>query len=88
MQAIITKVIPATNRLATRIKATCPAGTITIQASLAEDQTHLEPNVRYTGNALAHRYVIKELLRRLDWHPSSIHTGDLPNGDYVHVLEY
>lgn len=86
MQAILTKVLPATNTKPTRIKASCARGSIILG---------------YTGcDEVAHRYVAAQLrLRFIDedvkqygspketnpWGRPFV-TGCLPNGDFAHVF--
>lgn len=55
-QAIVTKVLPATAKKGTRIKATCEAGSLT----RSNAQSHLSLN-QY------HRVVAIELAEKLDW---------------------
>jgi len=88
MQAIITKILPATATKPTRIKAICASVNLTLSKGKAE--LEVAPNfvTSYTRETETHRVVALHLLNKLDWYPKSIHTGDLPNGDYVHVLEY
>ena len=76
MQAIQTKVLPATNTKGTRVKAWCQAGAITrpygqITESLQDYQ----------------RTVAIELADSLDWLDNcDIESGWLPNGQGCHVL--
>ena len=76
MQAIETKVLPATNTKGTRVKATCQAGSITrsfgqITESLQDYQ----------------RTVAIELAESLNWlDRCDIYSGWLPNGNGCHVL--
>ena len=76
MQAIQTKVLPATNTKGTRVKAWCQAGAITrpygqISESLQDYQ----------------RTVAIELADQLDWLANcDIESGWLPNGQGCHVL--
>lgn len=76
MQAIQTKFISPTNHRGSRIKATCAAGTLTVQwdYSLGIDGNH-------TAAAIA-------LIAKLDWQDvvDTIHSGTLKDGSMVHVL--
>ena len=75
MQAIKTRYLPPTNFRGSRIKAECYAGSITIPY-----------NYSYTSEDL-HRFAAFELLAKLEWNPSVLHTGELKDC-YVHVLEF
>jgi hypothetical protein len=72
-QAIVTKYIGPTNTKGSRIKASCEAGSITIQypSQLSEVDAHKEAFVA--------------LAKKLDWDKYTWHVGGLKNG-YVFVL--
>ncbi len=89
MQAILTKVIPATNTLPTRIGASCARGRIMFST------THLTVGV---GSDEAHREAAKSLCAKFvaddlkeygtnnnPWAGEFV-TGTLPNGDHCHVF--
>ncbi len=90
MQAIITKVLLGTNTLPTRMKAECSAKSIVLSKNSVEDCTIIPPpnDQAYTHDAYQHRKLAWNLVQQLEWTPKAMHTGDLPNGDYVHVLTY
>lgn len=74
MQAIQTKVLPITDKnLDTRIKATCAAKSIVVYWM---DNLDVEEN---------HRYAARQLMKELNW-DNDIHTGQLKDGSFVHVL--
>lgn len=88
MQAIQTKVLPATNTLGTRIKATCERGSFTIPY----------PDGKDLGDAhhVAARYLTTQFanedskhygtnLSRNPWLRPFV-TGQLPDGSYAHVF--
>jgi hypothetical protein len=77
MQAIQTRYIAPTNTKGARIKAWCAAGSKTIgyPYGLTID--------------LAHYDAAQQLLVQMQWtgvHYGVLVQGDLPNGDYCHVL--
>ena len=74
MQAILTKYIAPTNYRDTRVKAACAAGTVTIAYDSGLD---LE------ANHIAAAKALQEKLGRT----GKLHTGTIPNGDFVHVTE-
>lgn len=74
-QAIITKYLGPTNTLGARIKATCAGGSITRAYDYALDL-----------DAQSHTAALA-LCRKLGWDAARLHSGVLPNGDSVHVLE-
>ena len=77
MQAIITKYLPVTNSRGSRIKATCAAGSITI------DYPH-----ELSGMAV-HASAAKALVQKLGWgfaHYGDLMGGQLPSGDYAFVF--
>lgn len=77
MQAIETKYIPPTNNKGARIKAQCAAKTIIIGYPYEFD------------GQKAHRYAMNELCQvmggKYGWNSSDFVTGQLKNGNYVHV---
>jgi hypothetical protein len=77
MQAIITKYLSATNSRGSRIKATCEAGSITI------DYPH-----ELSGMAV-HAAAAKALVEKLGWghaHYGDLMGGGLPSQGYVFVF--
>lgn len=58
MQAIITKYLPATNTRASRIKATCDRGSITVEYphDLSGDDVHC-----YAANRLCEKFVAEDV---------------------------
>lgn len=84
MQAIHTKILPATNTKGTRIKATCQAGSITIGYHSVDEGGIFSEDDR-------HRAVARMLQKKLGWTSDvgrygEIVTGCLPDGTYCHVL--
>lgn len=75
-QAIQVKYLCPTNTKGIRFKASCAAGTITV------NRAH-ELNPGQDAERAA-----KALLKQLGWgkHSKTMHGGVLPNGDYVFVL--
>lgn len=88
MQAIITKIIPATNTRPTRIKAQCARGSIMIPTNDA-----LSPGETMHGwavNCLVARFLKEDLKQYgtpVDKNPWGRRycSGSLPSGDFVHV---
>ena len=74
MQAIQTRFMPPTNTRGSRIKATCPAKSIIVDWM---DNLDIEENDRYAA---------KELMKELKWYDLDMHTGQLKDGSFVHVL--
>lgn len=77
MQAILTKYLSATNSRGSRIKATCAAGSVTI------DYPH-----ELSGMA-CHAAAAKALVEKMGWgfsHYGDLLGGQLPSGDYVFVF--
>jgi hypothetical protein len=77
MQAIQTKYLSATNTKGSRIKATCAAGSVTI------DYPH------ELSGMDCHAAAAKALVQKLKWHPASyggLLGGQLANGDYAFVF--
>lgn len=75
MQAIHTKYLPATNTRGSRIKATCEAGSLTI------DYPH-----DLNGQA-CHRRAAEALVARLGWQYGPLLCGCLPDGSYCFVFD-
>jgi hypothetical protein len=73
MQAIITKYLPWTNTRGSRIKASCQAGSITI------DYPH------ELSGMDAHAKAAYALLAKMHWGYKLV-GGQLPNHDYVFVM--
>lgn len=73
MQAIQTKVIPATEHRKERIKAVCKAKSHTI---------NIRHNARINSE---HKRAVIELLEILGWRNKFV-SGVLKDGSYVHVL--
>lgn len=80
MQAILTKILPATNYRQTRIKATCAAGSLTVGYHDIDEGGIFNEETR-------HAFVARELMQKL-WPGTKydIITGCLPNGDFCHTL--
>lgn len=84
MQAILTRVIPATNTRGTRIKATCAAGSITLDYHAYDG-----PGGGLGDVEPRHAWVAQKLVEKLGWtggRYGELVTGCLPTGDYCHVL--
>ena len=75
LQAIVTKYLSPSDTRGARIKATCAEGSIT----RAYDYT-LDLDAQHHAAAI-------DLCNKLGWVFSRLHSGVLPNGDGVHVLE-
>lgn len=78
MQAIITKYLSPTNSRGSRIKATCYAGSITI------DYPH-----ELSGQT-CHRKAAEALVAKLEWNYAAyglLLGGQLPTGDYAFVFD-
>lgn len=75
LQAIVTKYLGPTNTRGARIKATCAGGSITRAYDYA-----LNTDAQHHAAAI-------DLCNKLGWVFSRLHSGVLPNGDGVHVLE-
>lgn len=78
MQAIITKYLPVTNTRASRIKAQCAAGSVTI------DYPH------ELSGMDCHAKAAKALVAKLGWndaHYGGLLGGQLPSGEYVFVFD-
>ncbi len=89
MQAIITTQYPATNFRPARIKAKCAALSIMISKSILDqdvEKGRFKGDMDYTATCCAHRVAARILCDKLKWKFGTLNTGDLPNGDYVHVL--
>ena len=86
MQAIITKVIPATNFKTTRIKAICERGSVIISAiDLSEDAHELAAKVLCIRFADEDEKKYETPPNNNPWLRPFV-TGQLPSGDYVHVF--
>jgi len=88
MQAIITKIIPATNTKPTRIKAFCARGSITIgyPHEFSGDAVH-----HHAATRLCAKFYEEDKKQNgtpLNKNPWGRHRviGQLPNGDYAHVF--
>ncbi len=91
MQAIVTRVIPATNTKPTRIKASCARGSLVVAPNMnnygeTSEQAH-EFVARYLTRkfALADREQYGTPIEANPWERPFV-TGSLPSGDYVHVF--
>ena len=90
MQAILTKILPATNFRPTRIKATCARGSVTISAPM-DFATYSEEAHRCVAQILIGQFLTddEEQYRtpriKNPWNRPFV-TGCLPNGDYCHVF--
>lgn len=79
MQAILTKYIGPTNTKGSRIKASCAAGSITVDFHSFDA---IDNEDRYNQ-------VAAMLASKLGWtgkHYGTLASGCLPNGDYCHVF--
>ncbi len=86
MQAIVTKIIPATNTKPTRIKATCARGSATICCDSSSETAHRVAVLKLVGNFLtedAKQYGSKPETN--PWARDFV-TGCLPSGNYCHVF--
>ena len=88
MQAILSKIISATNTKPTRIKAQCARGSITLSHpfDLTNDALHV-----WAVDQLIARFVKEDIGRygsdpKLNPWASKRVCGCLPNGDYAHVF--
>ncbi len=87
MQAIQTKVLPATNTRPTRIKATCARGSIT---RTVDDMTLADAH-SFTAKALCQRFAQEDLviygtpLKSNPW-MRPLADGTLPDGSVAHVF--
>jgi len=86
MQAILTKVIPATNTQPMRIKATCARGTKTFPIS---DNIDMEHNHKVAALCLKQHFCNQDAKEYGDsmnpWSRKTV-AGCLPSGDYAHVF--
>lgn len=89
MQAIQTKVLPATNFRPTRIKAWCARGSIVVSyeslGSNSYEYMHIQAALRLIDKLVkedAKRY--GEIAGQNPW-TRDFTTGSLPNGDFAHV---
>lgn len=73
MQAIVTRIQPATGMRGTRVKAICSSHV----ARVAYDH-----KLDALGN---HQNAAREVARRMKWHGEWT-TGEMPNGDMVHTM--
>lgn len=89
MQAILTRVIPATNTKPTRIKAICARGSLTMAYDgphqLGSDLAHAE-----VARALCSRFAVEDMAQygpksKSAWDAPFV-TGCLKNGDFAHVF--
>lgn len=91
MQAIQTKILPATNTNPTRIKAWCARGSLTLSAGampgdmmLSDERAHA-----HVARLLSDRFVDEDektgSKRESNPWARSFITGCLPNGDFAHV---
>jgi hypothetical protein len=75
MQAIITKFLPATNTRPNRIKAFCPAGSVTLCSDNFPFASHDERS---------HRKAALMLQEKLNWNFPML-GGNMPDGNYCFV---
>lgn len=89
MQAILSKIIPATNCKPTRIKASCARGSIIVSADNLPGRT--DDNHAIVAAKLVAKFCAEDLknygtpIATNPWNRPLV-TGQLPNGDYAHVL--
>jgi len=93
MQAIITRVIPATDTKPTRIKACCARGKVIVSAdSVAGDEVfNSEGTHRRAAYILLRRFWTEDKAQygtpeNLNPWAKPFSTGCLPSGDFVHVF--
>lgn len=90
MQAILTRVMPATNNLPTRIKATAARGSI-VTAPLGSVMLSSEEAHRDAAQKLVARFIADDIKKYgpnagTGWkHPFV--SGCLPSGDWAHVFQ-
>lgn len=91
MQAIITKILPATNTKPTRIKASCARGSLIASPTATHDYSKLETHTM-VARCLAERFVDEDTaefgaasIRSNPWGKTFV-TGCLPSGDFAHVF--
>lgn len=83
MQAIRVKYLPATNFKGARLKATAPAGSVTVSRHGDNDRLDGE---------LLHKSAAWELVKKFDWNNQGKHSvvdlvgGGLKDGSYVFIL--
>ena len=86
MQAIITKYLPCTNHMGSRIKASCDRGSLTMQRPDCETQ---EACHIHAAQALVDKFV-KEDADKYGTHVNPWSRpracGSIPSGEYVHVF--
>jgi len=81
MQSIITRRIQWTAKRPTRIKASCARGSITV----TDDSPH-EANHIAAANKLIEKFIKEDGGADKCGFAMPFVTGQLPNGDYVHVF--
>lgn len=89
MQAILTKVVPATNTKPTRISASCARGRIMFSTTHLTVGTHTDEAHRDAAKALCARFVkedVKQYGTTVNPWADDFATGTLPNGDHCHVF--
>ena len=91
MQAIETKIIPATNYRPTRIKAECERGSLIVCRDSLPDGTLSGEGAHISAaRLLCERFAGEDILSgtrgKNPW-LRRFHTGALKNGNYVHVFE-
>lgn len=90
MQAILTKVLPATNTKPTRIKAECARGSKILSTDSIGDISKPETHA-FVARHLVNCFVNEDKAeydsdpKKNPWAKPFV-TGCLPNGDYVHVF--
>jgi hypothetical protein len=85
MQAILTKVLPATNTKPTRIKATCERGSVIVCCDIHEQGHVFVARKPCRSFAMADQKRYGTPLDKNPWERPFV-TGQLPNGDYAHVF--
>ena len=90
MQAIITRVLPATNTRPTRIKASCARGALFYSVTHCPHNLSSEPAHRLAANALCASFLAEDSKPEVTASESvwarSFASGQLANGDWVHVF--
>ncbi len=89
MQAILTKIIPATNTLPTRIGAGCARGRIMFSTTHLTVENGSDEAHRMAAKSLCDKFCAEDVKQygstRNPWAGEFV-TGTLPNGDHCHVF--
>lgn len=91
MQAILTRVIPATNTKPTRIKASCERGSVTLDTGGFAVVSDRDSTHRQAAYQLINKFTQEDFEDRGEpvadnpWSRPFV-TGQLTNGDFCHVF--